>query len=111
MRLFKPSLRQVLAERVVVIDMVIGDTSQQIELSHGKIRLLYAGQHKAHVKVEYRSLALAQNVIQSAIRGNNFWLTAMRDHRLIVTGDISSLVWFFAMCRHLQYKKTTATSS
>ena len=103
MKTLKPSLKNLLAERVVVLDMAVEQEDIRIEINHGKLTLSSTTNIEPNVRVTYRSLALARNTIISAMKGDQFWLSALRDHRLTVSGDMSVLLWFFAICRHLSF--------
>lgn len=98
---FRPELRRLLANKVVHVALKVNDRHLFLSFDDGKIRLERSIDEPARVKVSFRSFSLAQNVIRSAMVGDQFWLSAMRDHRVNVVGDMSVVLWFFSLCRHL----------
>ena len=101
MCLFRPRLRELLEGKVAVIDLQVGEQQLLLEICNGQIQCVSTSTEINRVKIEFRSVPLAQNVVNAAIRGDQFWLTAMRDRRVVVSGDMSIVLWFFAACRHL----------
>lgn len=101
MAYFRPELRKLLAGKSVDIEFEFIDRSVFIHFDNGKVSLCRQVENPPRVKVSFRSFSLTQNVIRSAMVGDQFWLSAMRDHRVNVSGDMSVVLWFFSLCRHL----------
>ena len=101
MACFRPELRKLLAGKVVDIEFEFVDRSVFLHFENGKVRLRRQVVSSPRVKVSFRSFSLTQNVIRSAMVGDQFWLSAMRDHRVNVSGDMSVVLWLFSLCRHL----------
>ncbi len=101
MQLFRPALRNLIVGKTVNIEMEFPNRTLFLCVIDGHISVKRQVEQPARVKVSFRSFFLAQNVIRSAMVGDQFWLSAMRDHRVNVTGDMSVILWFFSLCRHL----------
>lgn len=101
MQLFRPALRNLIAGKTVNIELEFNDKTIFICFSNGHLSVRSHVEQPSRVKVSFRSFSLARNVIRSAMVGDQFWLSAMRDHRVNVTGDMSVILWFFSLCRHL----------
>ena len=101
MQLFRPALRNLIAGKTVNIELEFNDKTIFICFSNGHLSVRSQVEQPSRVKVSFRSFSLARNVIRSAMVGDQFWLSAMRDHRVNVTGDMSVILWFFSLCRHL----------
>ena len=101
MQFFRPALRNLIAGKTVNIELEFPDRTIYICFCDGHLSVRHQVEEASRVKVCFRSFSLAQNVIKSAMIGDQFWLSAMRDHRVNVVGDMSVILWFFSLCRHL----------
>lgn len=101
MRLFRLELRHLLAGKRAVMAIEVGEKTIYLIFDNGNVGYRSFSTQEPRVTVNFRSMSLAKNVIRSAMLGDQFWLSAMRDHRINVSGDMSVLLWFFALCRHL----------
>jgi len=104
MRLFRPELRRLVSGKTVNIEVKLGGKVLYLAFFNGNLTLKSTMTEPCLVKISFRSLSLAQNVIKSAMAGDQFWLVALRDHRVNVSGDMSVLLWFFSLCRHLPFR-------
>ena len=98
---FNKNLKQLLANKQLIIKMIINDESRYLGFEDGNILLLKELSTPATLELTYSSVELATSIIYSAIKGDNFWLKAIRDRRVSVNGDMGILLWFFGLCRHL----------
>lgn len=101
MQLFRPALRNLIAGKTVNIELEFAGKTAYICFCDGSLSVRAQIEQASRVKVSFRSFSLARNVIRSAMVGDQFWISAMRDHRVNVTGDMSVILWFFSLCRHL----------
>ena len=101
MQLFRPALRNLIAGKTVNIELECNNKTIFICFCDGRLSVRSQVEQPSRVKVSFRSFSLARNVIRSAMVGDQFWLSAMRDHRVNVSGDMSVILWFFSLCRHL----------
>ena len=101
MRMFRLELSKLLEGKSVDMEIEVEDRSLFLHFEGGKPSIRRKCDSPARVKLSFRSFALLQNVFRSAMAGDQFWLSAMRDHRVNITGDMSVVLWFFSLCRHL----------
>ncbi|HBF09321.1 MAG TPA: hypothetical protein DHW71_14425 [Gammaproteobacteria bacterium] len=101
MRLLRPELRRLMANKTATLELELEDRSVFLGFNNGIVSVSKSAQHEIRAKMTFRTFHLAQNVIRSAMEGDQFWLAAMRDHRVSVTGDMSVVLWLFSLCRHL----------
>ncbi len=105
MRLFRPELRKLMANKKATIALELEEKKLYLNFNDGVISVSKSALHDIRATMSFRTFHLAQNVIRSAMTGDQFWLAAMRDHRVNVTGDMSVVLWLFSLCRHLPLRK------
>lgn len=104
MAFLRPELKRLLANKTVDIEFEFDDRVFYMHFDNGVLSIRRQIADSPRVKLSFRSFSLTQNVIRSAMVGDQFWLSAMRDHRVNVTGDMSVVLWFFSLCRHLPFR-------
>ena len=99
------SLRDLLKDKQLIIRIQVQSCIRYLGFDDGSVLLIKNFSAEPSLTLECASVQLAKNMIHSATVGDNFWLLALRDRRIKMTGDMGLLLWFFGLCRHLKLRR------
>ncbi|MES2662481.1 MAG: hypothetical protein V4629_04175 [Pseudomonadota bacterium] len=101
----RPVLRSLLKNRIWNLTVSIEGQHWLLNFNQEKVQIkLIEHMPTTNVSLWFFSTSMAKTVFDSAIHGETFWLTALRDQRMKVKGDMGLVIFLFSICRHLSWK-------